>query len=263
MALITNGTVTYERRVKTGDFEHKQAAITIHYALDQGEDLKIADLLIASAGQLATQHVFGMLRAKPGTGNDAGNGGTNGSQPAVEQTVRATNGSAPRDAGDRTGSGVSSDRIGNGVSDSTETPPSEVAEIDIGPAPAPVTNLKAAKRAAAAKAKEIPPPPFATAVNEADVIAMSGEIIPPASPPAGSATPAPVGDVIDVDDFTAVAPAPTDAELGQALSRVNAKLKDRPRIMALIGEFVASGESYTKIPDVRRSEFLTRLNALV
>src|SRR5258707_296020 len=101
MANITNGSVTYERRVKTGDFEHKMASATIHFALEQGEDIGDADLLTAAAGNLAAQHVFGMLRAKPAPGNDTGNGRSNGAQPAVERVVRQepSNGSAPGNSG--------------------------------------------------------------------------------------------------------------------------------------------------------------------
>jgi hypothetical protein len=108
------------------------------------------------------------------------------------------------------------------------------------------------------KAKEVPPPPFATAVNpvtEADVKKMNGE----AEEHPFQAS----GDPIDiVDDFTAEAPAATDAELGQALSRVVAKMKTDGPARALLGQFAESGYSYRTIPALRRSEFLAKLNAL-
>jgi hypothetical protein len=180
------------------DFEHKQATVVIHYVLDGDED---PDYVIGRAGELATRHVFGMLRARPGNdGNESPASGV--PSPAVDPAALVS------------------------------------VEIDVPPAP-PVTNLKAAKRVAKAKAE-------AAAIHDAEVVEPVVETSP----------------VIEVDDFTAVAPAPTDAELGQALSRVNAKLKDRPRIEALLGTFVQSGERFTKIPDVRRADFLARLNAL-
>jgi hypothetical protein len=53
----------------------------------------------------------------------------------------------------------------------------------------------------------------------------------------------------------------TDFEIGRALVRVNAK--DKPRVLALLGNFVQSGENYTKIPHERRSEFLAELSTLL
>jgi hypothetical protein len=207
---ITNGSISYERRVKTGDFEHKHAAVTVHYAADEGEDIHE---LIRFAGSLATTNVFAALLAKAQVTHATadvvvGGAGANAPVPVADpQPVVAAPASEP------------------------------VVEVvqEILP---PVTNLKAAKRAAAKKAE----------VVEAEVIALVEEIV--------AETPA------IVEDFVAEAPAASDQELGAALSRVNAKLKDKPRIMALIGEFVQSGQSYTLIPNSRRAEFITKLEAL-
>ncbi len=135
--------------------------------------------------------------------------------------------------------------------------------------PPPVTSLKAAKRAVKEKVTEavvIGDPTPASVVSPVEIVpsttalAIEGPIVPSVtfSSPVPTVT---EGEI--VDDFTASAPIPTDAELGQALSRINAKLKSRPKIQALIGEFVQAGQSYTMIPDVRRGEFVARLEALV
>jgi hypothetical protein len=58
----------FERRVKTGDFEHKQASITVHFGLDPREGNDIADRLMATAGTLAFGHVHQLLGYAP-TGN--------------------------------------------------------------------------------------------------------------------------------------------------------------------------------------------------
>jgi hypothetical protein len=58
------------------------------------------------------------------------------------------------------------------------------------------------------------------------------------------------------------AAAITDPELSQALSKKANEIKDHPRIRALIGEFVRPGESYVKIPQDRRAEFLAQLAAM-
>ncbi len=207
MAHITNGHVSYERRVKTGDFEHKHAAVTLHYALDPGDD---ADALIELAGTLATRHVFKVLRAKPAP---------------VGQSV--PDGPPPSD-------GVVPVADPSPAVDVTEVIP-EVIVAEVIP---PVTNLRQAKRAVKAK--------------QPVVVDVDPVVVDP--------VPEAVSEV--VDDFTAAAPAVSDAELGQALSRIAAKLKDRPRIQALIGEFVQTGQSYTLIPAVRRSEFVSKLEAL-
>jgi hypothetical protein len=54
----------------------------------------------------------------------------------------------------------------------------------------------------------------------------------------------------------------SDYDLGRALSWVNAKLMDKPRIQALIGEYVERDQSFTAIPFGRRAEFLEKLYAL-
>jgi hypothetical protein len=241
---ITSGFVSYERRVKTGDFEHKHSAVTVHYAVDVGED---ADALISLAGALATHHVFQALLAKAQVTHATANVVVGGAEantpvpvadpqpgviaPASEPVVEP--GTAILDAEGRV-----------------------AATWVVAPAPEvlpPVTNLKAAKRAAAKKTGPV------TIVSqtdvEAEVIQLVEEIaaIPPFATP-------PVSEI--VEDFVAEEPAASDAELGQALSRVAAKLKDRPKIQALIGEFVQSGQSYTLIPNSRRAEFITKLEAL-
>lgn len=38
MAQISGGTVSYERRVKTGDYEHKHAAVTLTFSVGDGEN---------------------------------------------------------------------------------------------------------------------------------------------------------------------------------------------------------------------------------
>lgn len=212
MAHLTNGTVSYERRVKTGEYEHKHAAVTIHYALDVGDN---ADEFISLAGTLAAGHVFKILLAKP-----------RDSAPEAVAVV-----SVPDPA-----------------------PAHEIIVEEVIP---PATNLKAAKRVAAKKA-----PMTAAQVVEAACVVVE-EVVPTPEVPfslMAAATPAAVTEVIE--DFTADAPSLTDAELSQALSRVNAKLKDGPRIRTLIGEFVQSGQSFSMIPAVRRGEFVTRLEAL-
>lgn len=218
MAHITNGSVSYERRVKTGDFEHKHASVTVHYALEQGEDANEADKLIAIAGSLATGHVYQMLRAKP----------------AIVQPSTASDTPAPVSV------------------EPTSFVPDTVGVIDVEPVVAEpvVTNLRQAKRVAKAKA------PVTNFVVEE--FASGGD--------GGSLTidhePAPTPEPVVEDDFTAEAPAATDAEMGQALSRVNAKLKDAAKIRALIGEFVQSGQSYSLIPNARRGEFMQKLEEL-
>lgn len=206
MAHITHGAVTYERRVKTGDFEHKVASVTAHYALLDGEGPDVADQLIATASALAVGHVHQILKGTPaGVGNP----------PAARD-------GAPTNAG---------------VAAAVPAPVEHVVASDPEPVPVvveviePVTNLKAAKRAAAKRSLTI------------------------------DADPVPTPEVLD--DFTADVPIPTEGELGQALSRVANKIKDKTRIHALIGEFVQTGQSYTMIPPVRRAEFLAKLEALL
>ncbi len=218
MAHITNGHVSYERRVKTGDFEHKHAAVAIHYALDAGDD---ADALIEFAGTLATSHVFKLLGAKPaplGQKVPDGPPPSNGVVPVADPSPAV-------------------DAVAPVIVDVVVADP---RPVDVLP---PVTNLKQAKRAA--KTKQGP----MTVISETDVVVEHIPFVPPTAE-------------LIYEDFTADAPAVSDAELGQALSRVAAKLKDRPRIQALIGEFVQSGQSYTLIPAVRRAEFITKLEAL-
>ena len=210
---ITSGFISYERRVKTGDFEHKHAAVTVHYAADPGED---ADALISLAGALATKHVFAALRAST----------------APQQTP------APAPVADAP------------VADSVVADPNDVVAEVIPPA----TNLKAARR----RVKKDEP----IIVSQSDVVVETSFEDAVSDNLKGVANE--VSEIIDsvIEDFVAEAPAASDAELGQALSRVAAKLKDRPKIQALIGEFVQSGQSYTLIPNPRRAEFIGKLEAL-
>lgn len=58
MGQVTGGVVKYERRVKTGDFEHKHAAAEISFSVPEGEnDTKIID----QAGALAHGQVHRLL----------------------------------------------------------------------------------------------------------------------------------------------------------------------------------------------------------
>jgi hypothetical protein len=216
---ITNGSISYERRVKTGDFEHKHAAVTVHYAADEGEDIHE---LIRFAGSLATTNVFTALRAKAIDIVVS---------PVADTAELGPVSSAPEPAA------VVSDPV---------VPAAEPVVQEVLP---PVTNLKAAKRRV--KAAE---------VVEAELIALVEDIA--ATTPVETLMGVTTLEEIVAEDFVAEAPAASDAELGQALSRVAAKLKDRPKIQALIGEFVQSGQSYTLIPNSRRAEFITKLEAL-
>jgi len=38
MAHITGGEVTFERRLKTGDYEHKHAAVKMSFSVDESEE---------------------------------------------------------------------------------------------------------------------------------------------------------------------------------------------------------------------------------
>jgi hypothetical protein len=215
MAHISNGSVVFERRVRTGDFEHKHASITVHFALDPGESHDI----VATAGRLAFGHVHQLLGFRPAPEvpvPDAGNGPV----PGAVAPVCA-------------GADVPLEPVSDGP-----------ADIPLEGLPPPVTNLKAAKRAAAKKDKGI-------------------DVVSDTVPEVVHIPPAVVEAVREiVEDFTAEAPAATDAELGQALSRKMAQLKDRPKIQTLLGQFVQAGQSYSLIPAVRRGEFMQKLEAL-
>ena len=211
MAHITNGSVTYLRRVKTGDYEHKEAAIVVHYALDEGENLDIANEIIGRAGALALDHVHGVLRGKPP--QPVASAPAPVAQPVVDLAPAV-----------------------DSVPDPVPAVLEATADVELAPAKPVVTNLRAAKRA----------------VKKVEDLIVDHEPTPDSKY---------VPEIVDVD-FVAEAPAATDAELGQALARKNAALKDRPRIVALIGEFTQAGSSYTTIPGVRRAEFLNKLEAL-
>ncbi len=221
--MIVNGSVSYERRVKTGEFEHKMATVVVHYAVENENETEV----LAFAGGLATSQVFAMLRARPAA--DAPG-------PVPADVVRDVPVPAPV---------VEPAPV---VADVVE--PVVVVE--------PVaTNLKQAKRAAAKKAP---------VVTDAVIMEEIKVLVDPSSGAVLVEEPAATTSAMEqrnvVDDFTAEAPAASDAELGQVLSRINAKLKDRPKIQSLIGEFVQAGQSYTLIPASRRGEFVQRLEAL-
>jgi hypothetical protein len=240
MAHLTNGAIYYERRMKTGDWEHKFAHQTINYAFEEDDTEERIDELLARARTLVVHHVHQAIRgnkeavAKVGPDPVDSNGA-----PAVPVAIDP--GLCPDPVVDPVV--VVSDELNRGfIVPGSFTKPDEdlLPRTSLKEAMAnfiPMApNLKAAKRAAKKRPVEV----------ITDVVE----------------TPLVIEEAI-VEDFTAVAPEPTDVDLSQALSRINAKLKDRPKIQALIGEFVQSGQSYVMIPAVRRTEFVTRLEALV
>ena len=237
---ITSGSISYERRVKTGDFEHKHSAVTVHYAVDVGED---ADALISLAGALATHHVFQALLAKAQVTHATANvivGGAEANTPVPVADPQPV----------------------------VVAPTEPVAEPVVQEILPPITNLKAAKR----RVKGVANPPTevieetgpVTIVSQTDVEAEVIQLVEEIVADTVVETEIKLADKFEglVEDFVAEAPAASDAELGQALSRVAARLKNRPKIQALIGEFVQSGQSYTLIPNSRRAEFITKLEAL-
>jgi hypothetical protein len=63
---ITGGTVSYERRVKTGEFEWKQFTSILNFTSDKGEDPEAA---LHAASRIAVNHthqMVGLLKAAPG-----------------------------------------------------------------------------------------------------------------------------------------------------------------------------------------------------
>ncbi len=62
---LSNGTVTYERRETTGDYQHHQASAVIHFTLDEGTAFDIANEFIARAGRLARERVADVLHPVP------------------------------------------------------------------------------------------------------------------------------------------------------------------------------------------------------
>lgn len=58
MAQITNGSARFLKRVKTGDYEHKEASTDISFAVGEGEDHAA---VLAQASALAVQHTHEML----------------------------------------------------------------------------------------------------------------------------------------------------------------------------------------------------------
>lgn len=56
--MITNGTVEYSRRVRTGDFEHKDAKVSLSFAFDPADD---ADAALKRIGQLAVARAHEMV----------------------------------------------------------------------------------------------------------------------------------------------------------------------------------------------------------
>jgi len=61
MLQITGGEAHYERRVKTGDYEHKNCVSKISFSLSEGDDYEAA---LVEAGHLAFKQCHAMLLAK-------------------------------------------------------------------------------------------------------------------------------------------------------------------------------------------------------
>jgi hypothetical protein len=117
---LMNGSFTFERRVKTGDFEHKHASAIIHYLAENGEAV---DDLLAQASTLARKQVHRIL------------GLDDGSAPApVVPTVPA-------------GPAINPELPAH-----PEPEPASVVEVAPVSVDPPVTNLKQARRVAKSKA---------------------------------------------------------------------------------------------------------------
>jgi hypothetical protein len=61
METLTNGRVVYLRRIKTGDYEHKEATVELSFILDPGD----AEAEIARVGELARARAEAMVSGRP------------------------------------------------------------------------------------------------------------------------------------------------------------------------------------------------------
>ncbi len=154
------------------------------------------------------------------------------------------------------------------VADVVDTVPVDIVADE------PVTDLKAAKRKVRAKKAD-----FAELAKETDPTVFEAEAIVEETVPFVQDTigdPVSSEDVVEEviqeaieagiipEDFDAEEkqPVATDAELGQLLSQVNAKLRDRDRILTLIRDFTGGKTGYSQVPADRRVEFVKVLKEL-
>ena len=65
MPVVTNGRITYNRRFRTGDFEHRDALVELSFTIGEGEDVAAA---LASVAEAARSRAEAMVANTPAVG---------------------------------------------------------------------------------------------------------------------------------------------------------------------------------------------------
>lgn len=220
---VTNGVVNFLRRIKTGDYEHKEASVTLNFNIP--EDMGIAEAAghIERIGQMAETkaHVMlGLVKA-----------GATHALAVVEKAVEPV-----------------TDRVDE-IVNKIMTDASAVADE--------AANSETAKRLEAelTKPRRNRPPKVDPKPDPASVVEEPAQ--PAVTSPADDDPFAEDGDV-----FSAAEPEVTASDMISAVTKKNGEIRNPTAIKTLIGQFVAPPKTVRDIPQVRRREFLDKLAAL-
>lgn len=240
---ITNGTIEFSRRIRTGDFEHKDAKVSLTFTVPEGVDHK---LITEHVGNIAVERALAMVGEKPAAVSIADAlpaGFVNGTKLAEPWP------------GPSVGKKV-------GVLPAGETlTPSKLADI-MGPV---------------IKVGEVPPvaPVVAAYVSGAvDIMGNGVAVNPTVMDNASGATTAPMSEPSSATVVSPSEPVITDAQMVEAIGSKNAHMlltaaeDDLARqavpvaLHKLVAEFVPPPAKVQAIPAAKRADFLKQLAAL-
>ncbi len=88
---ITNGTIEFTRRVTTGDYQHKDAKVSLTFTIDEGVD---PEQFAAHVGRLAVERAMEMVGEKPASPFSAPSTADPAPSPAVSSAPINGNGVA-------------------------------------------------------------------------------------------------------------------------------------------------------------------------
>lgn len=235
---FTGGSVTYDRNIKTADYEGKKLSFTLAF----GADEELTEDQLGQAADLAINLVHEKL-------------GLRKVAPAVSSTVAAvaTNAAAKQQPG--TGAPSTVPAV---APPTTRKPSKKPPVIDV-----QLTPEEIAAATARGNITESPEDRKDPAAIEDDEIAQLGPILPGAAD-ANAAAKVEGNDPAAIEDdiFSAEAPAVTDSALTDAITKHNAKIKNPIAIRQLIGKYVTPPKQARDIPAELRAAFIEQLEKL-
>tara|TARA_R110000868_G_scaffold87586_1_gene244822 strand:+ start:206 stop:1093 length:888 start_codon:yes stop_codon:yes gene_type:complete len=295
MAQVTGGKVTYTRRVQAAQFEPKEATVELAFAFSDGEK-NFEDFLdqVANSAITKVHTMIGIPAPRPAQS------GSSALSDKVTEGALSPDTSKAAPAEEIHGIGATSldltGRIDMGATMATPEPEANATEgrtkADLAAEKIAEVSDPAAIEATPARKKPGRPPkvqnqdpaalstPSEETAGTSDPAALgpseasgSDTKIPGASPgqggaaandagtPSGAAPSDPAA--IGVEDWEAVAPAPTDAEMQAKIASTNTRIQNPTAIKQLIYKFAGDPpKTFRDIPAEVRLQFVKELEAL-